>query len=241
MTVEAALALPLFLFAALCLIYILEIMAIQTTIRAAAGSAAKQAAEKMYLLSVLNPWSVESDMIKVIGAERLNRSIIVGGSSGISCVGSYAQAETGEVHIVVTYKVNLPFPQFAVPPMKCKEKLRIKGWIGYVKNRFGSEDQEIVYITDLASVYHRNAECTHLKLSIHIVATSSVGGLRNEYGGKYHPCEFCGDEGMTGAVYITNEGDRYHTRIGCGGLKRTIYAVPISEVRGKRACLRCGE
>ena len=239
-TVEAALALPMFFFAALCLIYMLEIMAIQTNIRAAAGSAAKEASEEMYLVPVINPWGVESDIVSAVGAGRLGQSIVVDGAGGISCLGSYAQAETGEIHMVVTYKVKLPFPQFAVSPIKCKEEFKIKGWTGYKKNRFGNEDDEIVYITDFASVYHRNPECTHLKLSVHMVGASSLSGLRNDYGSKYHACEFCGNGAAAGAVYITNEGDRYHTKIGCSGLKRTVYAVPLSEVRGKGACSRCG-
>ena len=44
-TIEAAFGIPLFLFAALCLIWLIEIQSIKISITAAAQSAAKSAAE----------------------------------------------------------------------------------------------------------------------------------------------------------------------------------------------------
>ena len=89
-------------------------------------------------------------------------------------------------------------------------------------------------------VYHRDYHCTHLELSIHMVLQSEIESLRNEGGGKYHPCQHC-IKGAGGGVYITDTGDRYHSSLSCSGLKRTIYAVPLSEVAGKGACSRCGK
>ncbi|MCD2493499.1 hypothetical protein LQE92_12825 [Lacrimispora sp. NSJ-141] len=103
------------------------------------------------------------------------------------------------------------------------------------------ETEEYVYITQNGTVYHRKRECTYLKLSIRSVAGNSVSGLRNEEGSKYRPCERCmKDALMTGTVYITDTGNRYHRTRNCSGLNRWIMKVPLSQVGGKGPCSRCG-
>lgn len=72
-----------------------------------------------------------------------------------------------------------------------------------------------------------------------MVSDTEVKALRNSSGGKYYPCEHCGG-GAAGGVYITDNGDRYHSTLACSGLKRTVYAVPVSEAAGKGVCSRCG-
>jgi len=74
-TVEAAMAFPLFLFAVVCLIYLLEIQAIGLSIRHGASHAGKVAAEEVVLLPFANPIKMQADVVNFIGAERINRSM----------------------------------------------------------------------------------------------------------------------------------------------------------------------
>ena len=83
-TIEAAFAIPLFLFAALCLIWMIEIQSIKIGVKQAAYSAAKSAAEDTAVIPVLNTIKLKSDIIRLLGKERIERSIIVDGSEGIS-------------------------------------------------------------------------------------------------------------------------------------------------------------
>ena len=137
--------------------------------------------------------------------------------------------------------MRIPVPGFSIAPISYKETMRIKAWTGYEAGGFGEEDDQIVYVTDTGVVYHKDAHCTHLDLSIHAAASSELNSLRNESGGKYHACEKCvHGSSMGGNVYITNQGDRYHNSLTCSGLKRTVYTARISEVPGKRACSKCG-
>ena len=74
-----------------------------------------------------------------------------------------------------------------------------------------------------------------------LVAKTQLGELRNSSGGIYHLCERCGwMPGNDGNCYVTDYGDRYHTSLSCSGLKRKVYTVPLSEVKGKGACSKCG-
>ena len=240
-TVEAALALPVFFFAVIALVYLLEISAIQTSVKAGVHSAAKIAAKEMYLAPVINPVKLQSDIVRAVGSGRLDRSIVVDGSSGLHCYKSYVSSSTGEMQICVEYKVRLPFPQFTGATAQYREKFRMKAWTGYVKDGMDENNEVTVYITDTGNVYHKDYNCTYLKLSIQTVSLAAVPGMRNDSGGKYRCCERCGGGNMIGGVYITNDGDRYHSSLTCSGLKRTIYAVALSEVEGKGACSRCGQ
>ena len=240
MTVEAAFAIPIFLFASLCLVYILEIHAIQTTIRMAAHTAAKQTAEQMAVIPELGAGMFRSRLLSAAGADRLDRSIISGGSGGITCWKTTVNS-AGQLEVYVEYRLKLPFPEILVSPISCKEEFRVKGWTGYEKAGISSEagDGQVVYITDTASVYHEDPQCTYLQLSIRFVTSSELGAQRNEDGEKYDICEKCTAIPSMGGYYVTDYGDKYHSSLCCSGLKRTVYAVPVSEIEGKRGCSKC--
>ena len=168
-TIEASFAIPMFLFAVLCLIWMIEIQSIRISIAGAAQNAAKKATEQTALVSVLNSIKLKSDIVELIGEERLENSIIDGGSSGISCWKSYVSPVTGEMNIVVEYKIKLPVPMFGSPSVSLSEEFKMSSWTGYNDRKAGEEGSEIVYITDYGTVYHEDYQCTYLQLSINYV------------------------------------------------------------------------
>ena len=241
LTVEASLGVPLFLFAALCLIWILEIQSIKICISGAAQNAAKSAAEDTAVIPVLNTVKLKSDIVSLIGTERIERSILDGGSSGISCWKSYVSPITGDMHINVEYKVRLPISVFGNISARLKEEFIIGSWNGYKGYDSDEEDSQIVYITDNSAVYHEDCHCSYLQLSIRFVPSDELKEIRNAGGGIYYACEKCVfGEAMAG-VYITEDGRRYHNSLSCSGLKRTIRAVNRSDVAGIGGCSRCSK
>lgn len=240
-TVEAALAVPLFFFAVLALLYMMEVMAVRTYIRSGMQYAGKKAAEEAYVKRIITPGQLESDIVEAVGSARLNRSIVENGSGGIHCEQSRMSSGTAILDIRVTYAVRLPIPVFPVPPVPMEEAMRLKGWTGYERGGFSGSDDKTVYTTETGVVYHLDYHCTYLELSIRMVSAESVEDLRNESQGKYYACERCTHGHSSGGVYITDYGDRYHTSLSCSGLKRTIYAVPLSEAAGKGVCSKCGK
>lgn len=240
MTMEAALTVPVFLFAVLCLIYLLEIQAIGFRVQAAAQEAGKQAAEDMAVLPVLNPYNLQKDLVENIGSERLEQSIIEGGSGGIQCWTSYYNTVHEEIIINVNYKIKLPVPGFLNLAIKKNVQLKIKTWTGKAEQT-ASEEEEIVYVTDTGIVYHEDYQCAYLQLSITFVPSSSLIDIRNESGGIYQPCEKCVHGQSMAGVYITKYGTKYHNSLSCSGVKRSIRAIKKSEVFGMGGCTKCGK
>ena len=115
------------------------------------------------------------------------------------------------------------------------QKAVCRAWIGFT----GLETEEIyVYITPSGSVYHLFYDCTHLKLSVQSVARTVAVNSKNSNGEKYRKCSVCKEpEGLF--VYITSEGECYHSERTCSGLKRTVRQVPISQVKNRSCCMRC--
>lgn len=238
MTIEAALTIPVFVFAVLCLIYLFEIQAIGISMKAATQEAAKQAAEDLTQISVLNVYRIQQDIVQNIGSERLERSIIEGGSQGIYCGGSYYNTLNEEIIVNVRYTVRLPIPGFLNLGMEKKEEIRVKAWTGRAEQNL-AKDEEVVYVTDTGTVYHTDYRCTYLQLSITFLSSEKLQSVRNESGGIYHPCEKCVHGQAMAGVYITNYGTKYHNSLSCSGVKRSIKAVKKSEVAGLGACVKC--
>lgn len=194
----------------------------------------------MAVIPVFNPMKMKADMVQSIGAERLERSIVEGGSSGIHCWRSWYETDSGIIHVELNYKVRLPFPRFTNTGMTCRESFLVRAWTGYRNSGMDGDNDEIVYVTETGGVYHTNYQCSYLKLSIRFVPYSGVSNLRNESGGKYHACERCVHGGASAGVYITDYGSKYHTSLNCSGLKRTVYSVKKGECQGMGACSKCG-
>lgn len=127
--------------------------------------------------------------------------------------------------------LEAPFfiPEYVTEKAVCRE------WIGFTKLE---TEETYVYITPEGSVFHLTRECTHLKLSIERVTFVKACASENVYGERYRECTLC-DEEFGFLVYITKEGNCYHSERNCSGLKRTVRQIPISEVDGRSCCIRC--
>ena len=133
---------------------------------------------------------------------------------------------------------------FGIPDVIIMTRARTRAWTGYHVSGSASDaddTERIVYVTEGSEVYHLSRSCTHLDLSITPIDADEIGNYVNKGGGHYSACERCGHGDPGGILFITNEGDRYHTDISCSGLKRTIYEIPLSQVGDRRVCSRCAQ
>lgn len=239
-TLEAALVIPIFFFAILCMAFLLEMMAIQTTVHHALHSVGKELAQTAYVSPVVSTYGIEQKVVENIGTDRLEKSMIVGGAEGIDCSYSRSDMTTSVIELSACYELEIPVLMFDIPVISREESVRVKGWTGYAAGAGGTASRQVVYVTDYGLVYHKEMNCTYLELSVRSVNKESIEELRNQSGGKYHACQSCGkDLSVTDILYVTDYGDRYHTSLDCSKIKRNVYAVPLDEVYGLGGCSKC--
>ena len=251
-TVEASFALPLFLFFCIQMISILNLLHLHSSIEAALHQEVCKASVEAYAYERIVPgencledllqnlW-IKEKVIDRVGKEYLDHSLIQGGSRGVQI--AYLQSDSCQdvVDVALCYRVRPAVDLLGFSGFTMVNRCRMKAWTGYCMQEetlSGEDEEEYVYVTETGTVYHRDRGCSHLQLSIRSVDMTDVAVLRNESGGKYYPCENCGQDGGE-SVYITDQGDRYHSSLGCSGLKRTIYTIPLSQVGGRKPCSRC--
>ena len=232
LTIETALALPVFVLAIVCVIYLFEIMAMQVVVKESLHAAGKELAQEVSISSFLLSERLEQKIVNIIGEEKLNKSLVVRGSQGIDCGNTKRYGTTTVMELSVKYTFKIPLLLFEIPAISREEVIRIKGWTGYEGEGFWNTSEDMVYVTDTGMVYHKDPECTYLELSIRAVEK----GVILE---RYQPCERCRWQQEKEKVYVTDTGERYHTTLNCPALRRTVYIVKISEVYGRGGCQRC--
>lgn len=167
--------------------------------------------------------------LKIQAAAEAKKLGIVTGTIGTEDAGDITIYKTAKAEQIC--KIPFTTPGYVV------EKAVCRAWIGFTE--FETEET-YVYITPEGSVYHLFRDCTHLSLSIERVTYQKAVVSKNEYGEKYRECKRC-QEPYGVLVYITKEGDCYHSERDCSGLKRTIRQIAISKVQGRSCCIRCAE
>lgn len=264
LTAEASVVLPFFLMAIMAILSFMELMQIQTRIQQGMRDAVGRAAGYYYFLGESPVQEIGGDdgaeiaqillrggitaaylqqkTVESAGKEYLDKSWIVGGSSGLTALGSVLPDMEGNLDLAVTYRVKIPFLPGSFGTVMITQREFQRVWMGNedaVAHSEENDSDETVFITENGKVYHTSLTCSYLKLSIQQVELSAIDQYRSEDGSKYYACELCNAETASGTVYITDSGNRYHININCSGLKRGIQEVLLSSVSDMPCCSRC--
>lgn len=250
-TVEAAFAVPLFLFAAVVILGLFQMLLVQLQVtkglqyasRTMAASCCEAAETDDDLSGKLR--GAASQALSLAGGELLFRTylkehgcredLIVRGLSGISFAGSDLSGEY--VVLRVSYRVRAAVSFWGFDSLPVSHCVRSRKWIGATEENGGAEEDGYVYVTERGEAYHKSASCPYLDLSVRSVPADRVGELRSKDGSIYRRCGCC-REGQT-TVYVTDYGTQYHGSLTCGDLKRTVYKVRKEEAGSKHACAKC--
>ncbi len=260
MTVEAAMVLPVFLFFFLNLLWIIEIFNLQSTLQ----MALRECDSKLCLYAhaydritdekedkglealienvAFSYLYVKGEVEDYAGDTYLENSPVKGGKDGLIYADSSIMQEGDIIDLVVSYRAE-PFLSVAgFYPGWFYARCYGRAWTGYdVTGKEYDEEEKYVYVAENASVYHWNRECSHIQLDIRICNLAETEKLRNTDGEIYRACELC-VSGQPDAVYITADGNRYHTTGTCSGLRRTVYTMMLSQAEELyKECSRCGK
>lgn len=252
LTVEAAVVLPLFLMVMIAVLQFGSVMGTASKFGAALSDTGKTMAAAAYVTKYGGDIEGAPEIAAVALSEVYAQGKVMsqaGDTSAVKNVNMLLSSflrEDETIDLVLTYQLRSPFGIVKLPGNFFIQRSRVRAWTGRtLPEGDGADDKEAggeyVYVTETGTVYHDDPECTHLRLSIRLVDGGSLDKLRNNSGEKYHACEKCGVSSPKGMVYITNEGNRYHSSLGCSGLKRTVRQVSKDDIGSLRACSKCGK
>lgn len=277
MTLEAAMAVPLFLFFVMNILFLFEVVRLQSNLQAALQQAGEQICEAAYYTRfgggsesgsgvlpsgislgdgtgsgdsasfLLSESFVRARVTSYLGTQYLNHTCIKGGAAGLSFASCKIMTDGDRVELVVNCRVR-PFVRvIAWQDFSLQSRFYGHAWVGWTSgsgNGAASTEgssQDTVYVTRYGVVYHTDPDCIYLNPQIRAVSASEVRNLRSGDGSIYYPCEDC-HPSETGTVYVTKEGNRYHSDLHCSGIVRHVTTMDVTQAQGSlRPCPKCGQ
>lgn len=231
-TIEATICVTLFM---LFIVYVMGYMTLMNKVfgkQILIDHVSKKMSKAMFYIEAADQITNYNDTLK----EQKEKIKTLANNSKVSEINlADAIYDNGDIDIKLTYPLRLPIWKHT---FLVKERSKIKDWTGRDLCKSG----EIVYITKTGSVYHKSKTCKHLTVNIKSEYFENLVFARNDSGGKYHRCEKCVKKkpDNLSKVFVTSDGNKYHTMIDCPGLSRYIIEIDISQIGDKKACSACG-
>lgn len=244
LTLEASMAVVLFLVGSSALIYPVYFLGLQGQIQAAMEEigeelASAEAGSQYNAGNNLSHIYVKKRVIGMIGKDKLDSSFLYNGSEGISFSESSFLKGLPDVDLIARYEIQIPLPLLNLKRISIVQRTKKRAWIGREMKEIYDGQAHMVYITAYGTVYHISLSCKHLNTKIIHADYEVLQDLRNGNGGIYYPCEFCKPKSGGNEYFLTRYGNRYHDEFACRGLRVTIKGVLLSET-GLPPCKDCG-
>ncbi len=245
-TVETAAVLPLFLFFFLSVFSFFQVLHVRGSAQASLCNTVKNLAVLSYAqeenTACLNLGYVQGKLWGDCPSSYLREMKVIHGMAGMKITEAKIREEGELLTFRAEFGIQTVFPYPAPKQVRTFCRVSARAWTGRDDSPAGAggnRDGNWVYKTVSGSVYHTNPDCSYLNPSISGVTRDEVRQRRNMDGEIYRACGLCSGKG-SGVVYITDTGNRYHTDLGCSGLKRTILTVPQKDIGDCPLCSKCG-
>ena len=245
LTVEAAVIIPVMMCSFSFLLFYFRVMQTQLVVQSVLEETGRSLAmietekkdfeETEYLVLAKGMVSLK------LKENALVEKYINGGILGISLFASEFKGDT--IFLNANYKMVFPIKLVGDMKFSLSQKAVFRKWIGL---REGLEKEtgvskDMVYVAEYGVVYHLQKNCPYLDLSIQRIEKDNLKNVRNYNGNKYKECKECKNGDDLSYVYVTTYGNKFHVKLECSGLKRTIFQKKLSEVGGMQACLKCSQ
>lgn len=239
-TVEASIVIPVFIIVMMALSSIIYVIYSDTIIRQALYEEAKHSAVLAYDGNEYSLDELRRRVLERVGDRIASSSFVDSAMGGID----FSESDFSNREIIdlsVKYNVKIPYDLLGVLRYQIRERVVMHTLTGYVNGLNGPMyGGEIVYISETGSVYHRDINCSHIRLSIYETNSEEIDLLRNDAGARYRSCSACHSAPSDFVLYVTTDGTKYHNTLMCSGLTRNVRAIPLFQVTDRRPCSRCG-
>lgn len=243
LTLEAALVLPLFLFAGMILMMPFRILDVHRQVQAVGEHVSEEIGQAAYLSKYTDEDSFWNTAAAYVYAEAAVRNRLKElPVRQISLLRSSLLEDGETVDLVVDYEIPLPFSVLGIGSVEQTNRSFRRAWVGEdgKNGEQGEEEDVVVYVGKNSSRYHVSRTCHYLHNDLTAVAAEEVEYRRNQGGSRYTPCARCGGA-AAGTVYIMASGRHYHSSPSCSAIGAYVKAVWKSEVEYLGACSYCSQ
>lgn len=245
MTAEAALILPLFLFAGVLLLMPIRILDVERQVQAHVEAIGEDISQSAYFTMENMTGKEVLTAVTAYGyAEAAVRTKLKAFPvTRISLASSELLKDGETVNLVVDYEMKLPFSVFGLKNVKRRSCCYRRAWIGKPGTGRNGEvwengEQEMVYVGRNSTRYHESSTCHYLYNDLKSVPLNQIQDQRNQGGGRYTPCSRCGSQAGT-VVYIMPSGKHYHSSSSCSAIQAYVSEVPKAQVEHLGPCSYC--
>lgn len=241
LTLEAALVLPLFLYAGAIFITLFQVMDVHRQVQAVA----EHVSENIGQMACLSKHEKDGDILgkaAVYGYAELtlHSKLEALPVRNISLLRSSLMEDGETIDLIVDYELSMPFSVLGQRSVRQTNRSFRRAWVGREgKTGDGGDGKDmVVYVGKNSVRYHVSRTCHYLYNDLTAVSMDDVENRRSQDGRRYSPCARC-DNPSAGTVYIMPSGEHYHASPSCSAIHAYVRAVPKSEAEHLGACSYC--
>jgi hypothetical protein len=261
LTIEAAMALPLFLFAVIILMTPLKLLDDGRKMQTALEITGEELSQYVSALKELKRGEdlsaaglnelpdgllhgITEQSILLYARIKMGKYEVYQDAESVSFLKSSVLKDKETIDLIMNYRIRLPFPILGLKSVPMSARCFRRAWIGntLLYEDESGDTEEMVYVGRESTRYHKKRTCHYLYNHIRAVNETDLESIRNTGGGKYKPCSRCSSLAKEGSiVYIMPSGEKFHISRDCTAITAYVRLVPISEVIHLGACSYCSQ